>query len=90
MPWLVQYKVAAPIVKIQDAQSYAIQISEVKKVKQLAVLSKQNNTYAVELIVPSETKIIDFNKLNINKQPNAQYYLVAIGLQNQLSDLVLL
>jgi hypothetical protein len=90
MPWLVQYQVAAPIVKIKDVQSYAIEISEANKVKQFAVLSKQNNTYAVELIVPGETRVIDFQKLNIIKQPNAQYYLVAIGLQNQLSSLVLL
>ena len=65
-------------------------MTEAKKVKQFAILSKTGNTFAVESIIANTDKQIDFNKLNISKQANTQYYLVAIGLQNQLSKMVAL
>lgn len=90
MPWLVQYEVAAPVVNKKDANTYSIAMTEAKKVKQFAILSKTGNTFAVESIIANTDKQIDFNKLNISKQANTQYYLVAIGLQNQLSKMVAL
>ena len=90
MPWLVQYEVVAPIVNKKDAQSYSVEVIDVKKVKQFAILSKTNNAYAVEAIVSGATKQIDFKKLSISKQADTQYFLVAIGLQNQLSKMIAL
>jgi uncharacterized lipoprotein YddW (UPF0748 family) len=90
MPWLVQYEMGTPIVNKKTAATYTVEATEIKKVKQFAVISKKNNAYSVEAIVPSETNTIDFNKLGIEKLNNTQYYLVAIGLQNQLSKMVAL
>jgi uncharacterized lipoprotein YddW (UPF0748 family) len=88
MPWLVQYEVAAPVVNKKGTTTYSIEIAEPKKVKQYAILSKTNNKFAVEVIVPNEIHSIDLNKLGIDKQSNTQYFIVAVGLQNQLSTMV--
>ena len=90
MPWLVQYEVATPVAKKIEAASYSVEVIDAKKVKQFAILSKTNNAYAVEAIVSGATKQIDFKKLSISKQADTQYFLVAIGLQNQLSKMVAL
>ncbi|MEN9702457.1 MAG: hypothetical protein RIR55_1799 [Bacteroidota bacterium] len=90
MPWLVQYELAAPIVNKKSEKNYQIENVDNKKVKQLAILSLSNKEYAVESIVPGDTKFINLNALGIDKKMNTQYWLVAIGLQNQLSKLVAL
>jgi uncharacterized lipoprotein YddW (UPF0748 family) len=90
MPWLVQYEVAAPVVNKKSEKNYQIEISDNKKVKQLAILSLSNKEYSVEAIVPGDTKFINLNALGIEKQANTQYWLVAVGMQNQLSKLVAL
>jgi hypothetical protein len=90
MPWLVQYEVAAPIVNKKSEKSYQIEIGNVLKVKQLAIISQSNKDYAVEAIVPGDTKYINLGALGVEIKPNTQYWLVAIGLQNQLSKMVAL
>jgi uncharacterized lipoprotein YddW (UPF0748 family) len=90
MPWLVQYEVAAPIVNKKSEQSYQIEIGNLKNVKQLAILSLVNKEYAVEAIVTGDTKYINLTALGIEKKYNAQYWIVAIGQQNQLSSMVAL
>jgi hypothetical protein len=90
MPWLVQYKVEAPIVNKQTTSSYQIQVKLVSSIKQYAVLESTNNQFSVAAILMPNTKIINLNNLGIQKKTNTQYWLVAIGKQNQLSSLVAL
>ncbi len=88
MPWLVQYNVAAPVVNKKSENKFQIEIGDLKKVKQLAVISLIDKKYAVETIVSGDTKQIDLNALGIEKQSKAQYFIVAVGLQNQLSKMI--
>ena len=90
MPWLVQYEVAAPVVNKKSEKNYQLENIDIKKVKQLAIISLNNKEYAVEAIIPGDSKYINLNALGIEKQSNTQYWLVAIGLQNQISKLVAL
>ncbi|MEY4279552.1 MAG: hypothetical protein RL377_1556 [Bacteroidota bacterium] len=90
MPWRVQYEMNAPLVTKQSEKTYQIEIADIKKVKQFAIISLHNRKYEVESIVPNNAKMINLNALGIEKQANTQYFLVAIGLQNQLSKMVAL
>ena len=90
MPWLVQYKVEAPFVNKQSANSYQIQVKLASSIKQYAILESTNKQFSVAAILMPDTKIINLNSLGIQKKPNALYWLVAIGKQNQLSSLVAL
>jgi hypothetical protein len=90
MPWLVQYEVETPVVNKKSVQNYQIEVGDSKKVKQFAILSLTNKEYAVEAIIPGSSKIINLNSLGIDKKSKTQYWIVAIGLQNQLSKLVAL
>ena len=90
MPWLVQYEFTTPVVNKKSEKNYQIENIDNKKVKQLAILSLSNKEYAVEAIIPGDTKFVNLNALGIEKQANTQYWLVAVGMQNQLSKLVAL
>ena len=90
MPWLVQYKVEAPLVNKQSSNSYQIQVKLASSIKQYAILESTNKQFSVAVILMPDTKIINLNTLGIQKKLNAQYWLVAIGKQNQLSSLVAL
>ena len=90
MPWLVQYKVEAPIVNKQNANSYQIQVKLASSIKQYAILESMNNQFSVAAILMPDSKMINLNNLGIQKKSNIQYWLVAIGKQNQLSSLVAL
>jgi uncharacterized lipoprotein YddW (UPF0748 family) len=90
MPWLVQYKVEAPIVNKQSSNSYQIKVKLLSSIKQYAVLESTNKQFSVAAILMPDTKTISLNTLGIQKKTNAQYWLVAIGKQNQLSSLVAL
>jgi hypothetical protein len=90
MPWLVQYKVEAPMVNKQSSNSYQIQVKLLSSIKQYAILESINNQFSVAAILMPDTKVINLNALSIQKKQNAHYWLVAIGKQNQLSSLVAL
>lgn len=90
MPWLVQYKVEAPLVNKQSSNSYQIQVKLLSSIKQYAVLESTNKQFSVAAILMPDSKIINLNALGIQKKSNTQYWLVAIGKQNQLSSLVAL
>jgi len=90
MPWLVQYKVEAPIVNKQNSNSYQIQVKMVSSIKQYAILESTNNQFSVAAILMPDSKMINLNDLGIQKKTNTIYWLVAIGKQNQLSSLVAL
>jgi uncharacterized lipoprotein YddW (UPF0748 family) len=90
MPWLVQYKVEAPMVNKQTNNSYQIQVRSISSIKQYAVLESTNKQFSVAAILMPDTKMINLNTLGIQKKSNTQYWLVAIGKQNQLSSLVAL
>jgi uncharacterized lipoprotein YddW (UPF0748 family) len=90
IPWLVQYKVEAPIVNKQSTNSYQIQVKLASSIKQYAILESTNKQFSVAAILMPDTKTISLNTLGIQKKNNAQYWLVAIGKQNQLSSLVAL
>jgi uncharacterized lipoprotein YddW (UPF0748 family) len=90
MPWLVQYKVEAPLVNKQSPNSYQIQVKSISSIKQYAILESTNNQFSVAAILMPDSKIINLNALGIQKKTSTQYWLVAIGKQNQLSSLVAL
>jgi len=87
MPWLVQYQVEAPLVNKKSALSYEISISTKTPVKQLAILQRYKNKYSVEALLPADSKFINLAALGINKKQDAEYWIVAVGLQNQLSPM---
>jgi len=62
----------------------------VSRIKQYAVLESTNNQFSVAATLMPDTKIINLNALGIQKKSDTQYWLVAIGKQNQLSSLVAL
>ena len=88
MSWLVQYEVAIPNVIKKSDNNFQIEIGKIKQVKNLAILSLFNKEYTVESILPGDTKFINLTNLGIERQKKTQYWIVAIGLQNQLSKLV--
>ena len=88
MPWLVQYEVSAPNVIKKSAYSFQIEINKIKQVKQLAIISLSNKEYSVESILPADTKLINLSALGIERQKTTQYWIVAVGHQNQLSKLI--
>lgn len=88
LPWLVQYKVETPVVNKQSTNSYEIKVKATSTIKQYAIVENLNNLYTVSILLPPNTKMIQLNALGIPKKPNATYYLVAVGKQNQLSDWV--
>jgi hypothetical protein len=81
---------SAPLVSKQSEKTFQIDIADIKKVKQYAILSLHNRKYEVESMLPNNAKLINLSALGIEKQASTQYYLVAIGYQNQLSKLVAL
>jgi uncharacterized lipoprotein YddW (UPF0748 family) len=90
MPWLVQYEMTMPSVIKKSENSYQVELKEAKPLKYYAILSSLNNHYEVEAIIPAESKFISLKALGIEKKANQQYWLVAVGLQNQLSKMVAL
>ena len=88
LPWLVQYKVETPVVNKQSTNSYEIKVKATSTIKQYAIVENLNNLFTVSILLPPHTKMIQLNALGIPKKPNATYYLVAVGKQNQLSDWV--
>ena len=88
LPWLVQYKVETPVVNKQSANSYEIKVKATSTIKQYAIVENLNNLFTVSVLLPPHTKMIQLNALGIPKKPNATYWLVAVGKQNQLSDWV--
>ena len=88
LPWLVQYKVETPVVNKQSTNSYEIKVKATSTIKQYAIVENLNNLFTVSILLPPNTKMIQLNALGIPKKPNATYWLVAVGKQNQLSDWV--
>ena len=81
---------STPTVIKKSEQGFQIEFAQTKQVKQFAILSLSNRKYAVEALLPKDTKVLQLKALGIDKQANTQYFLVAIGLQNQLSKMVAL
>ena len=90
MSWLVQYEMTTPLVVKKSENTYQVELKQAKPLKYFAILSSFNTKYEVEAIIPAESKFISLKALGIDKQTNHQYWLVAVGLQNQLSKMVAL
>jgi uncharacterized lipoprotein YddW (UPF0748 family) len=90
MPWLVQYEMTTPLVVKKSENTYQVELKQAKPLKYFTIISSFNNKYEVEAIIPAESKFISLKALGINKEANRQYWLVAVGLQNQLSKMVAL
>ncbi len=88
MPWLVQYKVETPVVIKQSANSYELKVKVVSNIKQYAIIENTNNQFSVSTLLTPDTKMIQLNALGIQRKINSQYWLVAVGKQNQLSNWV--
>jgi uncharacterized lipoprotein YddW (UPF0748 family) len=85
---LPQYKMEAPVIEKKTAQTYQININTNNPVKAFAIIQKEAGIYSVASMLPPDSKIINLNALGINKKMGGQYWIVAIGKQNQLSDYI--
>jgi len=57
-------------------------------VKSFAIIQKEDGVYSVASMLAADTKIVNLNALGINRNAGNQYWLIAIGLQNQISEYV--
>jgi uncharacterized lipoprotein YddW (UPF0748 family) len=90
MPWLVQYQMATPVVEKKSATEYRITNTQKTGLKQYAILKKVNDSYTVETIINAPLQTLNLNELGVVKNNKYNYWLVAVGKQNQLSKLVAL
>ena len=90
MPWLVQYEMTTPMVVKKSENTYQVDFKQARPLKYFAIISSLSNHYEVEAIIPAESKFISLKALGIDKKTSHEYWLVAVGLQNQLSKMVAL
>ena len=57
-------------------------------VKSFAIIQKVDGVYSVASILAADSKIVNLNALGINRKWGNQYWLIAIGLQNQISEYI--
>jgi flavoprotein len=79
-----------PIVEKKSDNEYRISNAQKTGVKQYAILKKVNDSYTVETIINAPLQTLNLNELGVVKNNKYNYWLVAIGKQNQLSKLVAL
>ena len=46
--------------------------------------------YSVASMLAADSKMVNLNALGINRKAGNQYWLIAIGLQNQISDYIVI
>lgn len=85
---LPQYTMQAPSIEKKTGQTYQIIIGQENPLKAFAIIQKQDQQYSVASMLPPDTKIINLAAMGLIKKIGTQYWLVAIGKQNQLSEYI--
>lgn len=89
LPSLVpQYKMIAPSIEKKTATSFQINMPKTALVKSFAIIQKEDGVYSVTSMLAADSKIVNLNALGINRKAGNDYWLVAIGLQNQISEYI--
>jgi hypothetical protein len=57
-------------------------------VKSFAIIQKENGAYSIASMLAADSKMVNLSALGINKKAGNQYWLIAIGLQNQISEFI--
>lgn len=91
LPSLVpQYKMIAPSIEKKTATSFQISMPKTALVKSFAIIQKEEGKYSVASMLAADSKMVNLNALGINRKAGNQYWLIAIGLQNQISDYIMI
>jgi len=85
---LPQYKMENPSIVKTGGQTYQIGTDGTKPLKAFAIIQKQAGVYKVATMIPADAKIINLSALGVIKQAGNQYWIIAIGKQNQISDYI--
>ena len=89
LPSLVpQYKMIAPSIEKKTATSFQITMPKNAPIKSFAIIQKEGGNYSVASILAADSKIVNLTALGINRKMGNQYWLIAIGLQNQISEYI--
>jgi uncharacterized lipoprotein YddW (UPF0748 family) len=89
LPSLVpQYKMIAPSIEKKTATSFQITMPKNAPIKSFAIIQKEDGVYSVASILAADSKIVNLTALGINRKMGNQYWLIAIGLQNQISEYI--
>jgi len=83
-----QYKMESPSIEKKTGQTYQINIQTTHIVKAFAIIQKDASNYSVASILPPDVTIINLSALGIQKKVGTQYWIVAIGRENQLSEYI--
>ena len=85
---LPQYKMENPSIVKTGGQTYQIGTAGTKPLKAFAIIQKQAGIYNVATMIPADAKIINLSALGVIKKTGNQYWIIAIGKQNQISDYI--
>ena len=89
LPSLVpQYTMAAPNIEKKTNTSYQINMPKNALIKSFAIIQKEEGKYSVAGILSADSKMVNLNALGIQRKTSNQYWLIAIGLQNQISEYI--
>jgi hypothetical protein len=89
LPSLVpQYTMAAPSIEKKSSTSFQINMPKNALVKSFAIIQKEEGEYSVASMLAADSKMVNLNALGIQKKAGNQYWLIAIGLQNQISEYI--
>lgn len=90
IPWLVQYPMIAPTLDKKTANSFQINSTQKKGIKQYVIVQENNkHQFSVEAIIAADTQLINLKALGIEKMSDGIFWIAAMGQQNQLSKWVL-
>ncbi len=87
---LPQYQMESPVITKTGGQTYQIGTAGSKPLKAFAIIQKQAGVYTVATMIPADAKIINLNALGVIRKVGNQYWIIAIGKQNQISDYILI
>jgi hypothetical protein len=79
---------AAPSIEKKTATSFQISMPKNALVKSFAIIQKEEGKYSVASILAADSKMVNLNALGIQRKAGNQYWLVAVGLQNQISEYI--
>jgi hypothetical protein len=79
---------AAPSIEKKTNTSFQINMPKNTLVKSFAIIQKENGIYSVASILAADSKMVNLNALGIQRKASNQYWLISIGLQNQISDYI--
>ena len=79
---------AAPNIEKKTNTSFQINMPKNALIKSFAIIQKEEGKYSVAGILAADSKMVNLNALGIQRKTSNQYWLIAIGLQNQISEYI--